>query len=272
MVAVGLFLLAMGFACFLPRPAFRLPRSGQGEERLPSLRGGAVRARDALLAERTISKMAPGARGPRSISREFRIVGGCCCRGNSGAQGPGLKRPQLGPGGGGRVSKTGFSVFAPPRRTAARHHAMEERANLMNMMKLSIKTLIQSALSLGRTLDSDFPPLQQFFVVLEHCLKHGLKGGLVRPCAEGRPAVTLVALCPAVSAVGCVVLCRLSERPVAVCPLSCPLVRDAGVWVRLGGCRFSSRTSLCAPCSKEDLYWTEQIVLWSFGAGGKALS
>ncbi|KFP17972.1 RUN and FYVE domain-containing protein 1, partial [Egretta garzetta] len=45
-----------------------------------------------------------------------------------------------------------------------------ERANLMNMMKLSIKTLIQSALSLGRTLDSDFPPLQQFFVVLEHCL------------------------------------------------------------------------------------------------------
>ncbi|KFO93177.1 RUN and FYVE domain-containing protein 1, partial [Buceros rhinoceros silvestris] len=50
-----------------------------------------------------------------------------------------------------------------------------ERANLMNMMKLSIKILIQSALSLGRTLDSDFPPLQQFFVVLEHCLKHGLK-------------------------------------------------------------------------------------------------
>lgn len=61
---------------------------------------------------------------------------------------------------------------------------MEERANLMNMMKLSIKTLIQSALSLGRTLDSDFPPLQQFFVVLEHCLKHGLKGG--RPLPRGR--------------------------------------------------------------------------------------
>ncbi|XP_075365707.1 RUN and FYVE domain-containing protein 1 isoform X1 [Mycteria americana] len=60
-------------------------------------------------------------------------------------------------------------------KTSARYHAMEERANLMNMMKLSIKILIQSALSLGRTLDSDFPPLQQFFVVLEHCLKHGLK-------------------------------------------------------------------------------------------------
>uniref|UniRef100_A0A8C5S629 RUN domain-containing protein n=1 Tax=Laticauda laticaudata TaxID=8630 RepID=A0A8C5S629_LATLA len=54
-------------------------------------------------------------------------------------------------------------------------HTMEERSNLVNMMKLSIKILIQSALSLGRTLDSDFPPLQQFFIVLEHCLKHGLK-------------------------------------------------------------------------------------------------
>lgn len=59
---------------------------------------------------------------------------------------------------------------------AARSHTMEERSNLVNMMKLSIKILIQSALSLGRTLDSDFPPLQQFFIVLEHCLKHGLKG------------------------------------------------------------------------------------------------
>ncbi|XP_067899650.1 RUN and FYVE domain-containing protein 1 isoform X1 [Heterodontus francisci] len=54
-------------------------------------------------------------------------------------------------------------------------HAKNERVNLMNMMKLSIKVLIQSALSLGRTLDADYPPLQQFFVVIEQCLKHGLK-------------------------------------------------------------------------------------------------
>ncbi|NWX34039.1 RUFY1 protein, partial [Notiomystis cincta] len=73
----------------------------------------------------------------------------------------------------GLVSKGGSSDS--PAKTSARCHTMEERANLMNMMKLSIKILIQSALSLGRTLDSDFPPLQQFFVVLEHCLKHGLK-------------------------------------------------------------------------------------------------
>uniref|UniRef100_A0A673KW21 Protein RUFY3-like n=1 Tax=Sinocyclocheilus rhinocerous TaxID=307959 RepID=A0A673KW21_9TELE len=45
----------------------------------------------------------------------------------------------------------------------------------MNMAKLSIKGLIESALNLGRTLDSDYAPLQQFFVVMEHCLKHGLK-------------------------------------------------------------------------------------------------
>ncbi|XP_078087134.1 RUN and FYVE domain-containing protein 1 isoform X2 [Mustelus asterias] len=54
-------------------------------------------------------------------------------------------------------------------------HVKTERVNLMNMMKLSIKVLIQSALSLGRTLDADYPPLQQFFVVMEQCLKHGLK-------------------------------------------------------------------------------------------------
>lgn len=53
---------------------------------------------------------------------------------------------------------------------------MEERVNLMHMMKLSIKVLLQSALSLGRSLDADHAPLQQFFVVLEHCLKHGLRG------------------------------------------------------------------------------------------------
>ncbi|XP_048461542.1 protein RUFY3 isoform X2 [Rhincodon typus] len=50
-----------------------------------------------------------------------------------------------------------------------------ERLNLMNMAKLSIKGLIESALNLGRSLDSDYAPLQQFFAVMEHCLKHGLK-------------------------------------------------------------------------------------------------
>uniref|UniRef100_A0A2K5RUY1 RUN domain-containing protein n=1 Tax=Cebus imitator TaxID=2715852 RepID=A0A2K5RUY1_CEBIM len=58
---------------------------------------------------------------------------------------------------------------------AAKDPTAVERANLLNMAKLSIKGLIESALSFGRTLDSDYPPLQQFFVVMEHCLKHSLK-------------------------------------------------------------------------------------------------
>uniref|UniRef100_F7H1B8 RUN and FYVE domain-containing protein 1 n=1 Tax=Callithrix jacchus TaxID=9483 RepID=F7H1B8_CALJA len=60
-------------------------------------------------------------------------------------------------------------------RAGSRCQMMEERANLMHMMKLSIKVLLQSALSLGRSLDADHAPLQQFFIVMEHCLKHGLK-------------------------------------------------------------------------------------------------
>uniref|UniRef100_A0A3Q1B286 RUN and FYVE domain containing 2 n=1 Tax=Amphiprion ocellaris TaxID=80972 RepID=A0A3Q1B286_AMPOC len=48
---------------------------------------------------------------------------------------------------------------------------LKTRANLLNMAKLSIKGLIESALSFGRTLDSDYPPLQQFFVVMEHLKK-----------------------------------------------------------------------------------------------------
>lgn len=57
----------------------------------------------------------------------------------------------------------------------------EERAHLVHLLKLSIKVLLQSALSLGRSLDAEHAPLQQFFVVLEHCLKHGLKGETVTP-------------------------------------------------------------------------------------------
>ncbi|XP_042326195.1 protein RUFY3 isoform X3 [Sceloporus undulatus] len=62
-----------------------------------------------------------------------------------------------------------------PARSHPNYLMANERMNLMNMAKLSIKGLIESALNLGRTLDSDYAPLQQFFVVMEHCLKHGLK-------------------------------------------------------------------------------------------------
>ncbi|KAK1159423.1 RUN and FYVE domain-containing protein 1-like isoform X1 [Acipenser oxyrinchus oxyrinchus] len=62
-----------------------------------------------------------------------------------------------------------------PPKTAVKDHMAVERSNLLNMMQLSVKVLIQSAVSLGRSLDSHSLPLQQFLVVLEHCLKHALK-------------------------------------------------------------------------------------------------
>lgn len=45
----------------------------------------------------------------------------------------------------------------------------------MNVSKLLIKELIDSSLAHGRMLDDDYVPLQQFFIVLEHVLRHGLK-------------------------------------------------------------------------------------------------
>lgn len=50
-----------------------------------------------------------------------------------------------------------------------------ERSNLLTVFKLVIKELIDSSLSHGRMLDDDHLPLQQFFVVLEHVLRHGIK-------------------------------------------------------------------------------------------------
>ncbi|XP_061670270.1 RUN and FYVE domain-containing protein 2 isoform X2 [Syngnathoides biaculeatus] len=74
-----------------------------------------------------------------------------------------------------KVSENRASVAGDWSVQALRDPMAMERANLLNMAKLSIKGLIESALSFGRTLDSDYPPLQQFFVVMEHCLKHGLR-------------------------------------------------------------------------------------------------
>lgn len=38
-----------------------------------------------------------------------------------------------------------------------------------------MKELIESSVQYGRMLDSDFVPLQHFFIVLEHALRHGLR-------------------------------------------------------------------------------------------------
>ncbi|XP_071808482.1 RUN and FYVE domain-containing protein 2-like isoform X3 [Asterias amurensis] len=50
-----------------------------------------------------------------------------------------------------------------------------ERSNLVNVAKLCIKNLIESALAESRTLDDEHVPLQQLFVVMEHIFSHGLK-------------------------------------------------------------------------------------------------
>lgn len=50
-----------------------------------------------------------------------------------------------------------------------------ERSNLLNISKLVVKELIEQSLRFGRMLDSDHMPLQHFFIVLEHVLRHGLR-------------------------------------------------------------------------------------------------
>ncbi|XP_076284228.1 protein RUFY3 isoform X3 [Lasioglossum baleicum] len=61
-----------------------------------------------------------------------------------------------------------------------------ERSNLVNISKLIVKELIETSLKYSRMLDSDHMPLQHFFIVLEHVLRHGLrpKKGLLGPKKE----------------------------------------------------------------------------------------
>nr|CAD7448219.1 unnamed protein product [Timema bartmani] len=72
------------------------------------------------------------------------------------------------------------------REELARDPMMIERSNLVNISKLIVKELIETSLKYGRMLDSDHMPLQHFFIVLEHVLRHGLKPkkGLLGPKKE----------------------------------------------------------------------------------------
>ena len=58
---------------------------------------------------------------------------------------------------------------------ADRDPVLIEKSNLVNILKLVIKEVIESSLKFGRQLDSDHIPLHHFFIVLEHVLRHGLK-------------------------------------------------------------------------------------------------
>ena len=50
-----------------------------------------------------------------------------------------------------------------------------ERSNLINILQLVIKEVVDSSMKFGRQLDSDHIPLQHFFIVMEHILKHGFQ-------------------------------------------------------------------------------------------------
>lgn len=68
----------------------------------------------------------------------------------------------------------------------ARDPATIERSNLVNICKLVVKELLEQSLRFGRMLDTEHLPLQHFFIVLEHVLRHGLrpKKGLLGPKKE----------------------------------------------------------------------------------------
>jgi len=52
-----------------------------------------------------------------------------------------------------------------------------ERSNLLNIAKICVKTLIDTSLTAGtgRVLTEESPQLEQFFIVFEHIVRHGLK-------------------------------------------------------------------------------------------------
>ncbi|XP_037910016.1 protein RUFY3 isoform X5 [Hermetia illucens] len=80
----------------------------------------------------------------------------------------------------------GFNKYDRDWVHYCRDPAAIERSNLVNICKLVVKELLEQSLRFGRMLDSDHLPLQHFFIVLEHVLRHGLKPkkGLLGPKKE----------------------------------------------------------------------------------------
>ncbi|XP_049276898.1 protein RUFY3 isoform X2 [Anopheles funestus] len=100
-----------------------------------------------------------------------------------GGNGGGVGADALGGGGGG---VGGGTSDCNALNTFARDPASIERSNLVKICKLVVKELLEQSLRFGRMLDSDHLPLQHFFIVLEHVLRHGLKPkkGLLGPKKE----------------------------------------------------------------------------------------
>ncbi|XP_049534963.1 RUN and FYVE domain-containing protein 2 isoform X2 [Anopheles darlingi] len=89
-------------------------------------------------------------------------------------------------GGAGGCGSGGVPGDCNALNTFARDPASIERSNLVKICKLVVKELLEQSLRFGRMLDSDHLPLQHFFIVLEHVLRHGLKPkkGLLGPKKE----------------------------------------------------------------------------------------
>ncbi|XP_035900346.1 protein RUFY3 isoform X2 [Anopheles stephensi] len=103
--------------------------------------------------------------------------------GQTGGGGCGGGADALGGGGGGAA---GGTSDCNALNSFARDPASIERSNLVKICKLVVKELLEQSLRFGRMLDSDHLPLQHFFIVLEHVLRHGLKPkkGLLGPKKE----------------------------------------------------------------------------------------
>ena len=54
-------------------------------------------------------------------------------------------------------------------------HRCVERCNVLNLTKLTVKSLIESSMRAGVTLQDDHPQLQQFLIALEHTFRHRIK-------------------------------------------------------------------------------------------------
>ena len=73
------------------------------------------------------------------------------------------------------AEETGDSfTYALEGEKKAKHRYLE-RCNLLNLMKLTVKSLIESSMRAGVTLQDDHPQLQQFLVALEHTFRHRVK-------------------------------------------------------------------------------------------------
>ena len=77
-----------------------------------------------------------------------------------------------------------FTAVTIHTRAHTHTHRDIERLNLLNMLKIAVKALIDSSMRVGRTLTDEDPQLLQVLILLEHVLRHRLKGGGGRGCGN----------------------------------------------------------------------------------------